>query len=212
MANSIVINVLAKVGGVKDVETLKAKLTNLTTSKGFQSAVMGVGISAGQAAWSAVGSAVQGAGQWMSDAVGKASALAESMSKSNVVFGASAGAVEAFANTAATSFGLSKQAAIEASATFGNLLVGMGETEDAAAAMSIKVVGLAADLGSFNNVPVEEALGGDPLRARRRGRADAALRRVAQRSGGQGESRRARTGRGQGRTLRDGQGRRRATP
>ena len=73
MANSVVINVLAKTKGLNEVESLKAKLTGLTTSKGFQNAVMGVGISAGMAAWNAVGSAVRGTTDYLFDA-GKAAA------------------------------------------------------------------------------------------------------------------------------------------
>jgi len=68
MANSVVINYLVKVGGVKDVDALKAKLTGLTTSKGFQSAVTGVGISAGMVAWNALGNAVKGVGDALMDA------------------------------------------------------------------------------------------------------------------------------------------------
>jgi len=158
MSNNVTINVMAKVAGLGDVEKFKNKLTNLTTSKGFQSALMGVGMSAGAAAWSAVGNAIQGAGQYISDSVGLASDLNESMSKANVVFGDSIGIIDEFGKTSAASFGMSKNAAYEATGTFGNLFKSMGIGGDAAATMSVDITKLAADLASFNNVGIDEAL------------------------------------------------------
>lgn len=67
--NSIVVNVLAKVKGLDDVDAMKSKLTGLEKSKGFQSAVLGVGIAAGMAAWKALGMSVSAAVGWMQDAV-----------------------------------------------------------------------------------------------------------------------------------------------
>jgi hypothetical protein len=84
--------------------------------------------------------------------------LEESMSKINVVFGDSAQSVKDFASTAAQSMGISNQQALEAAGTYGNLLQAFGTTREAASQMSIKMVQLAGDLASFNNVPVEEAL------------------------------------------------------
>ena len=84
--------------------------------------------------------------------------LEESMSKVNVVFGDSAKGVQDFASNAAKSMGISNQKALEAAGTFGNLLQAFGTTREAAAQMSMKMVQLAGDLASFNNVPVEEAL------------------------------------------------------
>lgn len=51
MANSVVINYLVKVTGAKDVETLKARLTGLTTSQGFKSVVQGAGMGIGMGLW-----------------------------------------------------------------------------------------------------------------------------------------------------------------
>jgi hypothetical protein len=69
MANSVVINVIAKVGGLNEVEKFKSKLNGLTTTKGFKSAVMGVGMGAGMAAFNALGSAISGATDFMQGAV-----------------------------------------------------------------------------------------------------------------------------------------------
>lgn len=97
------------------------------------------------------------------DSITAASDLSESMSKSNVVFGASAKAVQDFAKTAALSLGQSQQQALEAAGTFGNLFVSMKIGQKESANMSMQLVKLASDLASFNNVSPEEAL--EALRA-----------------------------------------------
>ncbi|MDQ3541998.1 MAG: hypothetical protein M3440_15070, partial [Chloroflexota bacterium] len=91
-------------------------------------------------------------------AIMAASDMQETLAKTGVVFGTSAGQINAWGETAATALGLSSNQAQGAAATFGNLLIGMGLTQPAAADMSQGMVELAADLASFNNVPVEEAL------------------------------------------------------
>ncbi len=90
--------------------------------------------------------------------VNAASDLEESMSKVNVVFGDSAEAVVDFSKTTAGAMGVSQQAALAAAGTFGNLFVTMGVGEDASADMSTSLVGLAADLASFNNLGTEDVL------------------------------------------------------
>lgn len=84
--------------------------------------------------------------------------IAESQSKVGVVFGDSAGEVQAFAETTAKSMGISKRSALDATGTFGNLLVSLKLPQAEAAKMSIKMVTLAADMASFNNASPEEAL------------------------------------------------------
>jgi hypothetical protein len=90
--------------------------------------------------------------------INAASSLEESMSKVNVVFGAGATKVKDFASTAATSLGLSKQQALEAAGTYGNLFQAFGTGQTQAAEMSTQLVQLAADLASFNNTSVDDAL------------------------------------------------------
>jgi hypothetical protein len=90
--------------------------------------------------------------------VQQASNLEESQSKVNTVFKNSAFIVDNFAKTSATSFGITKQAALEAAGTFGNLIQAFGIGEGEAANMSVTLVSLAADLASFNNTPIEEAI------------------------------------------------------
>jgi hypothetical protein len=101
-----------------------------------------------------VGAAVAG----ITLAIHAASDLEESLSKVNVVFGDSADEVEAWAATAATAFGESKQQALEAAGTFGNLFQAFGIGRPEATDMSTTLVELAADLASFNNTSVDDAL------------------------------------------------------
>jgi hypothetical protein len=96
--------------------------------------------------------------QFGKKAVAAASDLAESTGKAQVVFGDSADSVLKFGDTAAKSLGQSKQQAIEATGTFGNLFVAMGIGQKPAADLSISIVKLASDLASFNNSSPEEAL------------------------------------------------------
>ena len=96
-------------------------------------------------------------------AVEATSDLGESTSKVGVVFGDSAKAVEAFAATAPAALGQTRQQALEAAGTFGNLLTAFGVTETSAADMSTTMVGLAGDLASFNNANPQEVL--DALRS-----------------------------------------------
>lgn len=88
--------------------------------------------------------------------VGAASDLGETINKTRVIFGDGAGAIEAWGDTAATNLGLSKGQALEAASGFGNMFSQLGFASSKAQEMSTSVVGLAADLGSFNNLPTAE--------------------------------------------------------
>lgn len=107
----------------------------------------------------AVGPVVQA----LKQTIDAASDMNETVSKSQVVFGEMAGAVEAMGNSAAKAMGMSKNEAIGAAATYGNLFVSMGIGSKASADMSMSLVKLAGDFASFNNIPVAEAL--DKIRA-----------------------------------------------
>jgi hypothetical protein len=96
--------------------------------------------------------------QGLNRATQAASALAETQSKTQVVFGKSAGIIFNFGKTSARSVGLSTQAAEEAAATFGNLFVAMKIGQRPAADMSVGLVKLAGDLASFNNVDPTQVL------------------------------------------------------
>lgn len=142
----------------KDEMTPVVRSMKSTMDDFKKNAMKGFGIGAGL---SVFGLATKGIGL-VTDAVGAAinaaSDLNESESKVNVVFGAQKAIIDDWARHAASSMGMSQQAALEAAGTFGNLFEGLGLTQQAASGMSQKVVQLAADLASFNNVPVEDAL------------------------------------------------------
>lgn len=92
-------------------------------------------------------------------AVSAASDMEETVSKSNTIFGESAKEMEAWGETAAKTFGQSKEEAMGAAATLGNLFVSaMGLAKDEAAEMSREMVELASDLASFNNTEPDEAV------------------------------------------------------
>lgn len=84
--------------------------------------------------------------------------LAESQSKVQVVFGKSSKVVEDFAKNAADSMGMSRQKALEATGTYGNLFQAFGVGQTQAASMSTSLVQLAGDLASFNNASPEDVL------------------------------------------------------
>jgi hypothetical protein len=104
------------------------------------------------------GSAVVGAGALLGKAVMSASNYEAEFEGVNQVFKEAAGSVQAFAEQASKSAGLSATEALRASKTFGLFATGAGLGVEEAAKFSTTMVQLAGDLGSFNDVPTEEAL------------------------------------------------------
>ncbi len=96
--------------------------------------------------------------EWGKSAILAASDFNEALSKSQVVFGDYSTDLEKWANESVTALGLTHGAALEAAGTFGNLLTSFGYTQEAAAGLSQQMVQMAADLASFNNVSVDEAI------------------------------------------------------
>jgi len=130
-----------------------SKFGGVMTSVG-QGVLAGVGI-AGFMGVAAAATAFVGA---IGRGISAASDLNETTSKVGVVFGQNAKDVLAWGKQSATAFGMSQNAALGAAATYGNLFVALGITGDQASGMSKKLVELAGDLASFNNVSPEEAL------------------------------------------------------
>lgn len=87
-----------------------------------------------------------------------ASDMQESLNKVNVAFGDSAGDVVAWSNTTIEKMGLASGTALDAAALFGDMATSMGINRDEAAKMSMSMVQLGADLASFKNVPIEQAM------------------------------------------------------
>lgn len=129
--------------GVKTASTGMGKFTDNLKKVG---AAMGVAFAGAQVA------------QFAKDSIMAASNMAESLSKVNVVFGDTAQGVIDFSKTAASSMGMSSQAALEAAGTYGNLFQALGVNKTASQEMSVGLVQLAADLGSFNNMSTTDSL------------------------------------------------------
>jgi phage-related protein len=96
---------------------------------------------------------------FVADIIGSASDLNENISKVTAVFGKdNLAAIQTFGSAAATSIGQSRNQALGAVGTFGNLLTAMGLSSDSALTMSTGMTALASDLASFNNTSVDDAL------------------------------------------------------
>lgn len=103
-----------------------------------------------------------------------ASNLNETINKSSVIFGSQADAMLKWSANSARTLGLSQQAALDTATTFGDMFRQLGFASDQAAGMSQGVVQLAADLGSFNNLPTGQVA--DMIAASFRGEYDSLQR------------------------------------
>lgn len=124
----------------------------LTASVGFK----GLGRSVAFASGAFLGGA--GFIAAVKSSVNAASNLNEQLSKSGVVFGKSSASVEAWSKTTVKSMGLAEDQALETASSFGALLRPIGLTGSAAARQSTKLTKLGADLASFYNTSVQDAL------------------------------------------------------
>lgn len=111
-----------------------------------------------KAAGAAFAAAGVGAGILGKQSIGAASDLEESLSKIKAVFDGNAQAIIDWSETSAQAFGMSKQQALEAAGTYGNLFQAFGIGQEPAKEMSQSLVELAADLASFNNTSIDDAL------------------------------------------------------
>ncbi len=84
--------------------------------------------------------------------------LSETTSKVSVVFGNMSKEIVKWGDSAATSLGMSKNQALSAAGTFGNLFSAMGIGKQTTLDMSTGLVELSADLASFNNLDTKDVL------------------------------------------------------
>ena len=131
-----------------DSKGMRKSLSKATKSLGDFSKKVGA-ISLG------VGVAMVGMG---AKTIGLAVDFEESLSKAQQIFGSSAKAIEDSAKGAATAVGLSKAEFLEASSTFGIFGKASGLAGDDLSSFSIDLVGMAADVASFNNLKPEAAV------------------------------------------------------
>ena len=103
-------------------------------------------------------------------AIGAASDLNETMSKTSVIFGDADAALFTFAESAATTLGQTKQQALDAASTFGTFGKAAGLSGQDLASFSTDFTKLASDLSSFNNSTPQEAI--DALGAALRGESE----------------------------------------
>jgi len=109
-------------------------------------------------AGAAIGAAVTAVAAFGYSAIQKASDFNEAISKNTVVFGAISKEVENFAQTAGRAFGISETAALKAAGTFAIFGKSAGLAGKDLSDFSIGLVTMAADLASFNNTSVDEAI------------------------------------------------------
>lgn len=127
------------------------------------SALGGRGGAAGVARSNVYGASVLAVGAAFVKTTQAASDLNEEITRSQVVFGSSAEAINSWAKTTATSFGISEREALRAASSYGAMLRTIGNTPVEAERMSRVLVELAGDLSSFNNQDPTEML--DRLRS-----------------------------------------------
>jgi hypothetical protein len=99
-----------------------------------------------------------GLGVVVNKTINDASNLQEAQAKVSAVFGDQAQEIFKWGRTTSTALGVSSRAALEAAGTYGNLFQAFGIGQRESVTMSKRLVELAADMASFNNVPIEDAL------------------------------------------------------
>lgn len=138
-----------------DARGLQSSMNALTAVVGTQ-LFMSVASGAAAAA-SAIAGLASSAVSSISTAVNAATSLGEETSKSAVIFGGAASEIQKFADNS-VAIGLSRQAALQATGSFGNLFTAMGLGSNQAAEYATTMTALGADLASFNNATVEESV------------------------------------------------------
>lgn len=163
MTSTLKLEVPVEVDGLEKLDQLNRDLdqTGKSLDDTSQRGTSGFKLLAAGAAGFGIGLATAGIGAAL-DGIGNsielASDKAEAASKVNILFGESADVVTAASEGAAQSVGLSSGAYLTAAGNVGNLVTNMGIAGPAAADMSVDIVQLAADMGSFNNLPTDQAV------------------------------------------------------
>lgn len=144
------------------IESLSRKLTELSRTTRLLAVIEGSRLFAGvtsaalRASQAIVGFSKSVIGD-LNSAVQAATALGEETSKSLVTFGNAAENVTSFA-AAAQKIGLAETQALSAANNFGVLFRAFELGKEEASAMAVRLTSLAADLASFNNTSVDQAL------------------------------------------------------
>lgn len=142
---------------VKDGGTKVLKKFGTTADKEMKfakGAVKSLGTAFGIAATAAAAAAVK----MGSVALQAASDFEETQAKFSVVFKDQIAQADSFAQNLAKNYNMSREESRRFLSSIQDLLVPMGMASDQATSMSNEVVKLAADLGSFNNLPTEQVM------------------------------------------------------
>ena len=97
-------------------------------------------------------------GGFLKDAITQASDLGETTSKVGQIFGPAAKDILKFSKTSATALGQTRQAALDANATFGIFGKAAGLQGKELSGFTTELTTLASDLASFNNTSPEQAI------------------------------------------------------
>lgn len=103
-------------------------------------------------------------------AIGAAASLNAAVGANRQIFGATSKDMERWANTSASSIGLSKSAALDATKSFGSFFTAVGMSQDAAGKMSIEWTKMASNMAAFADSSPAEAL--DAIQGALRGELD----------------------------------------
>ena len=135
-----------------------AEKTVESSGSKFGSVLQGIGMSVGLGIAGIAADAVGKVVSFMGDSIGAASDMGETVSKTNVLFGDSAASMLAWAETAASTLGQSKQQALDAATSFATFGKSAGLSGDDLVKFSTDFTGLATDLASFNNTTPDQAI------------------------------------------------------
>lgn len=158
MASRLDVAVKVLVDGERNLQNLNRDMQKVSTTADTTKGKLKSAFSPTNLAVTGVAVASAAVVGFLANAVDAASDLQESIGKTDVVFGDNADEVKDWAQGTAKSIGISKQAALEAAGTYGNLFRAFGIGKDKATDMSTTLVDLAADLASFNNTSTEDAI------------------------------------------------------
>jgi hypothetical protein len=132
-----------------DLDSFSGKVAGFTA--GITSAVTGFAIDK-------IAEVATSAGQQLLDGVQKAASLSAALGTLNYNYGEAAKTIETFAESAATSFGLSKLAAVDAANRFAVYAKALKLTGTEAGTFSVDLTKLAGNLGAFADLPTEDAI------------------------------------------------------
>jgi hypothetical protein len=156
MANTLTVDVDVNVAGLPDLKDVSSELDDVGKAHSnlgnvSQGVFQGIGQSVARMGTDLISSGVSFVIDGITTSIGLASDASESANKAQALFGDSYDQVAKAAETSATSVGLSSGKYLDLAGTLGNLTTNLGFSGDEAAGMSVDMLQLAADVGSFNN-------------------------------------------------------------